>query len=591
MYRSLLKSQRWLLRSAAYIAVIAVALALILFSMPYLIDGHAMRDRFVRTLSTWGGGPVMIRGHLRIASFATLSVEAEDVSFPAVSTLSPVASIHAKSVTAVARLSSLLRGELRFKKVILDNPRIVLRREGIAKAGSGWGNFDVAAVALAACTQNSLADLELVQPVVLSASGPRSAYRKVAMESIRLEKAQRPMISLGRASSGNVSIRCNASAAGFQGRFQGDFDSASNTAAGSLTLTARDQSPSALPRVAILVPREGSGNLSVSGDFVWSNERMALDGATIAFGGRSAKGSLALKRGLPRPLLDGTLSYDTLDLTRENEAMDDHELPLTAGLDFFRPEQGWPMDLDLRLSASHVRAGPVEGGPLALSLTTLNGRTTADIVELGLFGGSLTGSMDFDPAHARPLAVRLSGSRLDAAALARLLRLPVEVTGEVGLKANATFPLSAPTGAAGLDAVGVFVVDFPSGGSIEGGAARDSDAGSQKTAYWGLGRGPLGFSTARIEGQLDARGIRLAVHGWSSTRRISGNLQVANPGNSVSGTLTVTAALQTGDSDTQTNDTQRNTNDRPDSEGQELIVSGTVAALKVSASGKTSVSN
>ena len=116
---------KWLLRGAAGLGVIAAVFAT---ALPYLVEVRTVRDGLVKNLSQWSGGPVSIHGPLRMKSFASLSIEAEGVSFAATPRLSPIDRIEAKSVTAILKVPSLLRGLIEFKKVSVAAPRFVLAR-------------------------------------------------------------------------------------------------------------------------------------------------------------------------------------------------------------------------------------------------------------------------------------------------------------------------------------------------------------------------------------------------------------------------------------------------------------------------------
>ena len=50
----------------------------------------------------------------------------------------------------------------------------------------------------------------------------------------------------------------------------------------------------------------------------------------------------------------------------------------------------------MRISAEHFRAGPYEAGPLALALTSRSGLLSIDIAELAIFGGKISGRLDYD---------------------------------------------------------------------------------------------------------------------------------------------------------------------------------------------------
>ena len=167
---------KWLLRGAAGLGVIAAVFAT---ALPYLVEVRTVRDGLVKNLSQWSGGPVSIHGPLRMKSFASLSIEAEGVSFAATPRLSPIDRIEAKSVTAILKVPSLLSGRIEFKKVSVAAPRFVfgparagLPRQTIIPASKRIG----AAVAFA--EQSRFDRLELQDCTFLAAKGERRAYSR-----------------------------------------------------------------------------------------------------------------------------------------------------------------------------------------------------------------------------------------------------------------------------------------------------------------------------------------------------------------------------------------------------------------------------
>ena len=114
---------RYVLRALGILAggllIIAAAFAVLL---PFVVDAEAIRGPLAERLSAWSGGPVSIAGPLQIGSFADLSVEASDVNLKSTAEKGPIRIAGAKSVKAVIRLSSLLRGKLDFRKFVIIYP-------------------------------------------------------------------------------------------------------------------------------------------------------------------------------------------------------------------------------------------------------------------------------------------------------------------------------------------------------------------------------------------------------------------------------------------------------------------------------------
>ena len=107
----------------------------------FLVDAEAIRGPLAQSLSAWSGGPVVISGPLRIASFADLSVEASGVDLKSTPGRAP-SEVRAQSVTAVVQISSLFRGKLEFQKFVVASPHVVFRRGFTGTASDvlrAWG--------------------------------------------------------------------------------------------------------------------------------------------------------------------------------------------------------------------------------------------------------------------------------------------------------------------------------------------------------------------------------------------------------------------------------------------------------------------
>src|SRR5258706_13455744 len=214
MYQIAEKSRyvlRWLVFVGAGLAFAGVA---VVSFVPLLMEARAVRESFVRSLSEWSGGPVIVEGPLRIASFAMFSIEAEGVRLPAGKRFYPIDRVEAKTVTAIASVSSLIRGKLEFKRIVIASPRLVFKRDVGSDYGTCSCGMETANVALTLAARSPFPDLELRDPVLFAAYGARKPYRRVMMEQIRLGK--KSLTSPSLASSQNTSVDFYAKAAGFE---------------------------------------------------------------------------------------------------------------------------------------------------------------------------------------------------------------------------------------------------------------------------------------------------------------------------------------------------------------------------------------
>ncbi len=322
-----------------------------------------------------------------------------------------------------------------------------------------------------------------------------------------------------------------------------------------------------------------------------SKGRAALENAAISFGDHSAKGSLALDMAGSRAVFEGTLAYDTLDLTAawmaDKETDGASEMRPLAALPFASRDEDRSLDFDMRISADRFRAGSFETGPLALALTATRDRLSVDVAEMALFGGNAVGRLDVDPSQPAALLLRGNGSQLDMHALANALQLPFNVNGPVTVRIGLTLPLTTKPPIQDLGAAaGTFAVQFPAGGSLDGDMPRTLSAAlAHQDLDWGLGEGSFPFAGANIDGTVLPGKVDLDVQGASGDKSIGGRLRIAFPGAAVSGTLSVS---QNPDA---AGDSLFTSAPAASAVSTQLVLSGTAAEPIFSPPGKPSLSN
>ncbi|WP_169309492.1 AsmA family protein [Rhodomicrobium vannielii] len=515
-------------------AGLCAGLALVFFAVavPRFFDGDVARKSFVKALSAWSGGKVTLAGQLRIASFATLSVEASDVRFHDAPGLDPVQRGSAETVTAVVNLSSLLLGDLEYRKFVVSSPRFVLKRDAGGRAAD---ELAAARLALTLVDRSSLPDIQLRDPVFYIADGALRPYRRVAFERITLKRPD---------SAAAAPFALSMRKPGFELAFKGERNG--QKVSGQLKLVAAGDHPLAAHLIAALAPWETATGFSLEGDLTWSRERFSLDNASLSFGDRTATGVLALDVSDDPARLEGTLAYDTLDVTPMWAAARAAAAPSNGGEADGSPGVVSPparverraVDLDIRLSADRLRAGAFEAGPVALAVSARSGHLSIDVAELALFGGNAIARVEIDPARPGALWVTGTAKRLDAGALASALQLPLSVRGPATVRLGLNVPLGAEaalpeTGTAS----GSFALLFPLGGSLDGVAGRALGAAVAGPAPLATGRERFPFAAARIDGRLTSGGVDLDVQGQHEGQKIEGKLRIALPDAAVSGTL------------------------------------------------------
>lgn len=554
----------WALRGAAIVTLIGAIFA---SALPLLVKDRAVRDGLTRALSEWSGGAVTMNGPLH-ASFTSLSVEARDVTFSSTPRLSPISRIHAQSVTAVLRLPPLLLGRVEFKKAAVEQASFVFRRQPAASKFNITG-FDTLAEAIAFADLSRFERIELKDCSFFTAEDLRRPYRRRAAEWISIaHSAEAPDFTL--------QLRDN----GFEAFFRGSISRTNRTAFGSVKLKAPSGHPAAEKIIASIAPWEQGNSISLAGDLIWRGARASLDGADIVIGDRSAKGSLALGIRHGRALLEGTLAYDKLEwMPSSQEAGDTSGAAGTLrSVIFPRAENERTADLDMRISAEKVRAGAYEAGPLALALSKRELAVSIDIAELGAFGGTVSGRLDYDSSRPDALTLNATGSRLNSQLLTSAMGWPFTVSGPLMLRLALDIPLKdKPLAQEIKAATGSFGIVFPAGGALEGDLPERLVTAFERLSAPGRAEAnSFSFDEATMEGALASSGARLDIGAESSGSHIAGSLHVAFPGNEVGGTLTWTPGEASEDAPGAKASTQ----------SASVVLSGTVAALSVSASGK-----
>jgi len=140
----------------------------------------------------------------------------------------------------------------------------------------------------------------------------------------------------------------------------------------------------------------------LKGTLDWAAGTLTFSRAAINLDGNEGSGALAISTAKPVPSIDGTLAFDTLDLTRYAGLVPSIAAlwwPVGFGFDDadVAPSFVGRLDADLRMSASKIVVPYVQSGRGAVTVTLKDGKLLADVAELelesGTFGGQVTADM------------------------------------------------------------------------------------------------------------------------------------------------------------------------------------------------------
>jgi AsmA-like C-terminal region len=138
----------------------------------------------------------------------------------------------------------------------------------------------------------------------------------------------------------------------------------------------------------------GLRDVLVRGRVDWRGDIITLQKGAISVDGNSATGTLALHLGAERPMVVGTLGFDTLSLAPyfpQPSGVEPSERGLFAIMksqrDFAMPLLDL-IDADLRVSTNGVRLNSWQAGRTAAGLTIKGGQAVLDIADMTLDGQS-----------------------------------------------------------------------------------------------------------------------------------------------------------------------------------------------------------
>jgi AsmA-like C-terminal region len=152
---------------------------------------------------------------------------------------------------------------------------------------------------------------------------------------------------------------------------------------------------------------EGLNAVSLKGQLSWARGTVTVEKAKVSVDGSEAVGTLGFTYWGERPAIDGTLAFNTFDLTPYFEALRsrsyvfDRHTWSWSGFDFSFPILNY-FDADLRLSAALLAFKGVPLGRSAASIAVRSGKLIANIVELELPTGTASGRLTADVSEFPP---------------------------------------------------------------------------------------------------------------------------------------------------------------------------------------------
>jgi AsmA protein len=177
-----------------------------------------------------------------------------------------------------------------------------------------------------------------------------------------------------------------------------------------------------------IAPGAAIGSVAITSKVAGSAGRLKFDSAEIALDKNPGMGALDFSFAEGRPVVSGTLAFETLDLGSFLSAFTPLATPagqVAGEIDTSFAER---LNLDLRLSAAHATAGSIPLAEVAATAQVKDGLAVFDVSDAAAFGGNVQTSLRFDrnpggtQVEMRLLASDINGGAFGAAAgISRLM--------------------------------------------------------------------------------------------------------------------------------------------------------------------------
>ncbi len=432
------------------LALIGVTLAVLLLA-PGVIPAETYKPRIETAASNALGREVSIGDDLSIRIFPKTAFRVNELTIANADGFDGDTLARVKSADVGVKLLPLLSGSVEVDRFVLTEPAINLIRKA-----DGSVNWNLAAGADAQNTEEPASgrqprDLRLGDVRIIdgrAAYKDEAAGRTFAAEDIDvgvvLTSLRAPlevdgtMILQGEPTQVDLILTDLATLmAGDAANLKLDIAIGETTAGADLSVVSGDalsytgpidfDAPD-LPAFAALAgatlaEAPGFDSLALAGDVDGGATAMRLNGATIGFDEIDAQGSMRLDWSGEKPLASGVLSTELLDLRPymppPSTAANGFPEWSSAKMDFTGLRN---IDADFDISADEILLNDIKIGESRLKLNVDNGRMTADIPELAMYGGqgsgrlvvnargatpSFAGNFDMDAVNAQPLSLDL----------------------------------------------------------------------------------------------------------------------------------------------------------------------------------------
>ncbi len=433
------------------VALIGVCLAVLLIA-PGIIPAATYKSRIETSASNALGRDVFIGDDLSIRIFPRTSFKVSELTIANADGFDGDAVARVKEAQIGVKLFPLLGGSVEVDRFILTEPAINLHRKSDGSINWNFADSSTDPTTEDASAQGAGASLRDVKLGDVRLINGRATYkdetagRTFAMDDINvaviLTSLKSPLevdgtlnfqgeptqvdlvlndlskLMAGESANLKLDLKVGATTAGADVNV---INADSLSYEGPIDFDAPDLPAFAALAGAELVDAPGFDSLSFSGDVEGNPSALRVSSAVISFDEIDAEGALNLDWSGAKPNAGGVLSTELLDLRPymppPSESAEGFPAWSEATMDFTGLRN---IDADFDISADQILLNDIKVGESRLKLNIDNGRMTADIPELSMYGGqgsgrlvvnartatpSFAGNFDMEAVEAQPLSL------------------------------------------------------------------------------------------------------------------------------------------------------------------------------------------
>lgn len=416
------------------LAIIALLIGLLVIA-PNIIPAAAYKDRLEAAASKTLGRQVTVGDDLSFKLFPRTAFRVDNLEIANAEGFEGAYLARVSEADVGVKFFALLSGIVEVDRFVLTEPEILLERN--ADGGVNWNLVGATSTNEASGAQTSsagalkelrLGDVRIVdgRARYTDAGADQNFEAEAVNLTVVLKSLSEPLEAKGdlifQGAPTTVDLVVTTLADLLEGspaNLKFETNLGASSAGADLTVTApkggetvysgpvRIDAPD-LPALAALVGAEladapGFDSLNLSGDIDGDTGVMRLSNANIGFDQIEAEGALNLDWRGTRPKASGVLSTESLDLRP-------YMPPPAEGAEGFPEWSETPMDFsslrnidaDLDISTDAIFLNDLEAGDSRLLLTIENGRMTAEIPELSMYGGQGSGQLVVNARRATP---------------------------------------------------------------------------------------------------------------------------------------------------------------------------------------------